>query len=141
MKRFLVLIVLFSIIAFSCKNSLPSGILKPEKMQLVLWDIMRAEVLTENFISRDTLKNKISENVKLQKQVFLINNVTREEFYNSLKYYEKKPAVFNVMLDTLTARMYRDRDKMVKSNTDTAAVKTRGWLKPAPVAIFPDSVK
>ena len=58
------------IMQFSCiyKGNLPNGILKPAKMQAILWDIILAEAYTGHFItSTGYTKNPSEENVKFQK--------------------------------------------------------------------------
>jgi len=120
MKKGSCLVFLFiTVLFYSCKNKIPNGILNQEKMQLVMWDIMRAEVLTDNFIGRDTSKNRVIENIKLQKQIFRLNGVTKEAYYNSLEYYKTKPTLFNTMLDSLAARVARDRDKIIRALPDS----------------------
>ena len=59
-----VLILLFIIFFISCsdKQELPSGILSPEKMELVLWDYIRADVYATDFIRQDTTKDAAVEN-------------------------------------------------------------------------------
>ena len=64
------LILLAGIILASCssKKALPDGVLKPAKMQAVLWDIIRVDAFTTNFIKKDSSKNAVTENAKLQKR-------------------------------------------------------------------------
>jgi Domain of unknown function (DUF4296) len=114
----LLTVLLGSIVFFmACsKSNTPKGILKPEKMQLVFWDMLRADVLTDNFIGKDSAKNKTLESIKLQKQILAINKVSREEYYNSLAYYKQHPAQFYTMLDTLYNRATRDKYKVTKSD-------------------------
>ena len=52
------LILLITVIFISCgnKNNLPPGILKPDKMQAVLWDVIRADAFTTDFIKKDSSK-------------------------------------------------------------------------------------
>lgn len=116
-------LLFFLLIAFSCRDKVPKGILKPEKMQAVMWDVMRAEVLTENFISRDSSKDKIAENIKLQKQAFQLNGVTKEDYYRSLEFYKKKPALFGPMLDSLSARKDREKNNVNKIQPTQDTVK------------------
>ncbi len=126
-------LLLFLMIAFSCRNKVPNGILKPEKMQAVMWDVMRAEVFTENFISRDSSKDKITENIKLQKQAFQLNGVTKEDYYKSLEFYKKQPALFGPMLDSLSARQDREREKLnkikIQSTQDSVKQPTQDTVK------------
>ena len=56
------------------KESLPSGILKKEKMQAVLWDVIQAEALTVQFIKKDSLLNAPLENLKLHKPTYIVED-------------------------------------------------------------------
>ena len=52
------LIAVVSLIFLSCsKSKVPDGILKPEKMQAVFWDYIRADVFANEYVRRDTAKN------------------------------------------------------------------------------------
>ena len=62
------LILLAGIILASCSNkkALPDGVLKPGQMQAVLWDIIRVDAFTTNFIKKDSSKNAVTENGCMQ---------------------------------------------------------------------------
>lgn len=78
-------------------------------MQVVLWDILRADAYTFEFIKNDTLKNPEAENVKLQQQIFTVHQVTKKEFYNSYEYYKKHPDKMQVLLDSIINKATRDK--------------------------------
>ena len=81
-----VFIFLFGIVILnSCgnKDEIPAGILKPEKMQVVLWDVIKAEAFTADFIKKDSSKNAVAENLKLQQQIFAIHKISKADFYSS----------------------------------------------------------
>ena len=105
---FFVLLILCSV---SCGNNdeLPEAILKPEKMQAVLWDILKAEAYTAEMLKKDSSKNAIEENRKLQQQVFAIHKVTSDQFYKSYDHYKNDPASFKVMLDSMISRGGREK--------------------------------
>ena len=93
------------------KNKIPQGILKPEKMQLVLWDVMKAEAFTADFIKKDSSKNALAENLKLQQEIFAIHKISKADFYSSYNYYKTNTPLFKTMLDSLIKKM--DRNKHV----------------------------
>ena len=93
---------------------MPKGILPPAKMQDVFWDYMRADVFTTDFIAKDSAKNLALENIKLQKEVFEIHHISKEEFYNSYDYYLKNTAQMKILLDTMLARKNRDKYKNIQ---------------------------
>lgn len=98
----------------SCsKSKVPKGILEPEKMQAVYWDYMRADIYANELIRNDTNRNANRENIQLQKGVFELHKVTKEEFYKSYDYYLNHPSLMKQMLDTMTVRQQKKID-MVK---------------------------
>jgi hypothetical protein len=105
------LIAIVSLLGCKDGDKLPSGILKPEKMETVMWDVVRADVFTGEYIKADSGKNLAQENIRLQKKIFAINNTTREEYYNSYEYYKSKPDMMRALLDTMVARVNRSRNR------------------------------
>lgn len=111
MKRnCLFVFVLFFLISCGNNNETPPGILNPKKMQVVLWDIIKAEAYTAEMVKTDSVKKAADENLKMQQQVFSIHKITRNEFYKSYDYYKKNPAVFKVMLDSMIAQSGRQKN-------------------------------
>ncbi|MEP6712786.1 MAG: DUF4296 domain-containing protein, partial [Ferruginibacter sp.] len=85
------------------------------KMQEVLWDYMKADAFTTDFISKDSSKKLPVENVKLQKEIFKIHHISKEDFYNSYNYYLKHDDEMKQMLDSMIARKTKDRYKNTES--------------------------
>ena len=111
MRYFLVLLLSTFLISCGNKNKIPSGILSPTKMQDVLWDVLRADAFSHDFQIRDTTKNVVEENAKLQKQEFALHKVTKEEFYNSYDYYKAPTEIVKGMLDSMINKANRGRIK------------------------------
>ena len=115
-RRCMLLFVL--VVITSCgDDKAPSGILKPDKMQVVLWDIIKADAFTTDFIKKDTAKNAAEENLKLQQQVFAIHHTTKEIFYKSYDYYKTNTPVFKVMLDSMIVQAGRNKNYGTKPLT------------------------
>ena len=121
-KRIVLISTLF---LFSCgnKNAIPKEILKPEKMQAVLWDVLRADVFTNDFIKKDSTKKPEQELVKLQQQIFTIHKVSKEEFYRSYDFYKTHPEIMQPMLDSMINRKTRDKYPATHSKPDTSTLK------------------
>jgi hypothetical protein len=100
-------------VVFSCspKNTLPDDVIEPGKMQDVFWDYIRADIYTTDFIKRDTSKNALLENIKLQKAIFRQHNITKEQFYKSYTYYVSKPELMKAIIDSMVAHHSRDQLK------------------------------
>ena len=109
--RWINMVLISTVILFSCesKNAVPSGILKPAKMQTVLWDMLRADAFTYEFITKDSAQKPEAENVKLQQQVFTVHKISRDEFYKSYEFYKSHPDLMQTMLDSLINKATRDK--------------------------------
>ena len=100
------------ILLISCgkKNGVPAEFIQPSKMQSVFWDFIRADALTTaQNKNNNTSPEAIAENVKLQKQVFALHQVTKDEFYNSLDYYNAHPALMKVLMDSIINKANREK--------------------------------
>ncbi|HNU89169.1 MAG TPA: DUF4296 domain-containing protein [Ferruginibacter sp.] len=91
------------------KREQPSGILKPDKMQAVLWDVIRADAFTTEYIKKDSAKNDEEENLKLQQQVFAIHHVSKEDFYKSFDYYKKNSGLMKAIIDSMVSQADKKR--------------------------------
>ena len=91
------------------KNDIPKGVLKQEKMQAVLWDVLRADAFAFQFITKDSTKKPEAESVKLQQQIFAAHKTSREEFYKSYEFYKLHPEILQPMLDSMISKYTRDK--------------------------------
>ncbi len=128
MKILISVIFLLSAGLMSCsKSKVPNGILEPEKMQAVYWDYMRADIYANELIRNDSNRNANKENIQLQKEVFELHKVTKEEFYKSYDYYLNHSSLMKQMLDTMTVRQQKKIDmlKEKKAREDSIAAKLK----------------
>jgi len=78
-----------------------------------MWDIIGADVFTEQFIKKDSVKNPSMENMKLQNKIFAIHKITKVDFYKSYQYYLAHADQMKIILDSITSKAERDRTKML----------------------------
>lgn len=97
----------------SCINKNKVKVLPQETMQAVLWDIVQADAYTANFIKKDSTKNEWKENAALQKKIFELHKIKREDFIASYDYYSSRPEVMKIILDSISAKAERDRNKVM----------------------------
>jgi len=112
MRRIPVFLLLLLLTAAGCtdKNSVPSGILPRDKMEKVLRDIIQADQYAGIFLARDSAKVDVrAQTRKLYDQVFLLNQVSREQFRKSYQYYLDRPDKSKELFDSLTAHANRQR--------------------------------
>jgi hypothetical protein len=109
--KYLIFIIV-SVVLFSCSdNNLPRGILSQEKMEIILWEQMKADAFTKEFISKDSSKNLAIENIKLQQKLFIKYKIDKEDFYKSYQYYLKHDALMKDVLDSIVAKQTRIHQK------------------------------
>ena len=106
-------LVFFSMIVLvSCreKKTIPdNSILKPDKMQAVLWDVIKAEAFTAQILNNNPGKKGVDENLKLQQQVFAIHHVSKEDFYKSYDYYKAHPGLLKIIMDSMIIQEQRNK--------------------------------
>jgi hypothetical protein len=94
------------LVLFSCgrKDQLPANVLPREKMQPVLWDVLRAEELVNFYIPRDSSWNTLAKRAALYQDIFHIHKVTKDQFVNSIRFYQSRPDLFKIILDSLAKK-------------------------------------
>ena len=99
-----ILTISILVLFYSCKESIPSGIISQKKMQEILWDVLRADALSKQLVKSDSANSLAKENITLTKKVFLIHNITAEQFEKSYSYYTQHPDMMRNMLDSLNTQ-------------------------------------
>lgn len=121
------LIFCFPLIIISCKkkDKIPADILKPTKMQALLWDMMRADkFLTDFVLNKDTGLDKKSESIKLYQQVLTLHNIDKEKFKISFAYYQAHPLFLKIIMDSISNRP-STAPTQILGPTDTINHKTQ----------------
>ena len=122
MMRFLLILLIG--VFFSCNNSksVPRGIIPPDKMEKVLWDMIQADRFSVQFLAKDSAKINVKEETfKLYEQIFRIHQTNREEFTKSFKYYMDRPELNQALYDSMNVRGSKLREDMYKSKSDTSS--------------------
>lgn len=116
MKYIIITGILFSILmaGAGCDKSSKGKLLAADKMQTVTWDILQADAYAELYIKTDSLKNFTTEKAALQQKVFDIHKIGKEDFYYSYDYYNARPDVMRVILDSVSAKAERNRNTIVQ---------------------------
>ncbi len=103
--RILFILFLF-LFSSSCQNAakVPKDILPVDKMHRVLWDMLRADELANQRTTTDTLSRPIFDRKELYRQVFQVHQVTSDNFKKSLQFYQNRPELLQIILDSLQKR-------------------------------------
>ena len=101
--------LMLSAVFFACseKKQFPKDMIKPEKMKLLMWDFVKADVFSEEFTKREHPGTDTLENVKMQQIIFNKYKISKAEFYKSYEYYYSHPDLMNALLDSITASQNR----------------------------------
>lgn len=103
--------ILLCIFLGACFNSkVPYGIIEPKDMENILWDQMKADAFTKEFISKNTLLNLEKENYIIQQKIFNKYKIDKKDFYKSYQYYLANDDLFKIILDSLLIKQTRIRD-------------------------------
>lgn len=106
-KVFSIILLFFFI---SCSNRpVPKGILAPDSMEKIVYDLLRADEYVNSFVIRDTTQNLKKKRSIIYEQVFKLHNTTRKEFYTSYKYYQQHPDIQKALFDSLLATVNREK--------------------------------
>jgi hypothetical protein len=104
------------IILFSCsgKNKVPAGIIRQKEMQSILWDVINAQVLSEEMARKDSTVNEIAETKILTQKVFEIHKITSSAFDQSYLWYTSHPEIMRGLFDSMSIRNQRPNDMKTK---------------------------
>jgi hypothetical protein len=101
----LLLFWLLGAMACQSERQVPSGILSPEKMQEVVWDMMRADQFVVGFIlPHDSTLKKDPEKIKWYNRVLAIHQLSEQQFKESFRYYQTRPDLVAQMMDSIARK-------------------------------------
>lgn len=104
-----------AVFLFACtdKSGIPSDVISKSKMELILWDMIKADRFTAQYLVRDsTLKDLDSSRFALYESIFLLHGVKSEEFRESFEFYLARPDITKVMFDSISSRANRTRNEL-----------------------------
>lgn len=95
------------LLLFACSGSpsVPGDVLQPEKMQKVLYDVIRADELVDFMQLTDSTYRPFQRRTSLYDTVFHLHAVTKNDFKKSLTYYQGRPDLMKEMLDDIHKKM------------------------------------
>lgn len=110
--------LLVSLFVCSCSGeSVPKGVLPPEKMEAVLYDLIRADELVDFSIIQDSSYRNFSKRSSFYDSISHIHGLTKEALQKSWLYYQGRPDLLKKILESLHAK------------TDTATLQKDSILK------------
>ncbi len=107
----------------ACTPPASRDILAPEKMQSIVWDLLRADEMAGYYATRDTSLNHLRTYTDLYQSILEIHHITRNDLKKNIRYYQGHPLLFKVILDSVQHLAERQQRK-----ADSAT-----WLKPSEI--------
>ncbi|MBB1283085.1 DUF4296 domain-containing protein [Flavisolibacter sp. BT320] len=96
--------IIICLVWASCSGeSVPKNVLPPEKMQDVMYDVVRVDEMVDFLRMSDSTYHLFSKRSALYDTVFGLHKVTKERFQQSLKYYQGRPDLLKEMMNNLHA--------------------------------------
>lgn len=108
------IIAFFACVSCGNKNKVPSEIIQPEKMELILWDVVRSQALSAEEARKDSTINEIAQTKVLAQKVFKIHNITYAEYDKSYKWYTNHPDIMKILLDSLSNHIQEENKEDFK---------------------------
>jgi len=104
MKNVALLLISISLFACTAKKKVPSGVLPIPKMSVVMWQVMQADAVVSRRYVVDTSFKKFDTSLLLYGQIFATQKTSADQFKKSMRFYESRPDLLQVLLDSLQHR-------------------------------------
>lgn len=118
----LIVLLIFFTVGCKNKNGVPGSVLPRKKMQLVLWDMMRADqFLTDYVLNKDSSLKRTNESLKYYQQIFAIHKISKEEFQHSLSFYKSHPILLKEIMDSISTPEKASPVKLTQPDSASAS--------------------
>ena len=94
----------------SCTSKVKT--IAPQKMKLIMWDIITADEWLNNRSIKDSTILFNKQNLSLYNKIFALHQTTKDEFYSSYAFYQKHPTQMKMLLDSLATYGIKKRDSL-----------------------------
>lgn len=99
------------------KAEVPEGILPTEKMEQILLDMVRADEIINRQIYVDSVYKTMGGRTRIYQDVFTKHKLTKEQFKKSLNFYQNRPDLLKIVLDSMQSEVKRAEQKRTDSIT------------------------
>ena len=96
--RYLILFLCFYVSACS-GVSVPDGVLPPEKMEKVMYDVVRADEMVDFLRLSDSSWQPFARRTSLYDSVFGLHGIKKETFQKSLSFYQSRPDLLKDIIE------------------------------------------
>ncbi|MFT3950282.1 MAG: DUF4296 domain-containing protein [Agriterribacter sp.] len=118
--RYNIFIIFVLVVFSSCfrNNKAETGIIPSDKMGSVIFDMNVAEDFVNMYVAKDSSRNKVAELNKEYQKIYLLYNITEDQFKSSYEYYKSHPAEYKTLIDALNAKAQRRREDLYRIITN-----------------------
>ena len=117
MKQRLTLLISISLLFFSCSSGeIPENVIHPEEMKMILYDMFRSEEAADKLKLDSAINTFVNRELVMYNNVFAIHHITRQQFYDSYKFYEERPDLHKALMDSLSAFAGREKVRSYQRN-------------------------
>jgi hypothetical protein len=99
--------LVISLVMLSCggRDRLPGGVLSEEKMEAVMYDMMRADQFLGDFVlSQDSTLVRKDESIRLYREILALHDIDQETFRESFYYYRSRPELLRSVMDSINKK-------------------------------------
>ena len=98
--------IVICLLLVACSGeSVPKGVLPPEKIQAVIYDVIRVDEMVDFLRMSDSTYQPFSKRTALYDTVFGLHSVSKERFQTSLKYYQGRPDLLKQIMDNIHTKI------------------------------------
>jgi hypothetical protein len=111
-SRLAAMIILVATCGCQSRQDVPSDILSTDKMEKVLFDMLRSGHMVNNFIlSKDSSINKEQVQIEWLNKVLTFHAVSEQQFKKSFSYYQQHPELMAKVMDSISKK---EEDPLIK---------------------------
>lgn len=105
-------IVAAVIVLSGCRQKKDGDHIPLNKMKEITWDLIKADGWYLQVIAKDSAARRRREDMRLYAQVFALHGVTRDQYFETYRYYEAHPPQFKILVDSIGAYSYREKNSL-----------------------------
>ena len=109
------------IVSCSSPSKVPDDIIQPEKMTMIVYDLIRSEEAAVHLKLDSNINTFTNRNLAMYNNVFAIHKIDRATFFKSYRYYEEHPILHKALMDSISSFAGREKIKQFTHQTDTAS--------------------
>ncbi|MBN8833816.1 MAG: hypothetical protein ABS68_03065 [Niastella sp. SCN 39-18] len=109
MRSFFIFISILFLVSCNA-DAPPAAVLSKDSMQVIMWEMIQADVYTYEFAKADSLHSRDEQSIRMQQAIFNKHHISKQNFDKSYDYYTRHSKLMTQMLDSITAQYNRIPD-------------------------------